>query len=79
MVGSNSADDVSFGDVKYDTSGKFKKHFEKGDGSDSRARLLAEWFDLSNKPKVGNVLWYGALRPSHNPESCSLNAIGCLE
>ena len=79
MVRPHSADDVCFGHVEYDTSGEFEEHFEKGDGPDAGAGFLAEWFDLSNKPKIGNVLWYCALSPSEHPESCGLNAVGCFE
>ena len=79
LVGSNSADDVGLGDVKYDTSGKFEQHFKQGDGPDARARFLAKWFDLSNEPEIGDVLWYSALSPSEDPEMCGLNAIRCFK
>ena len=79
MVGSDSVDDISFGDVKYDSSGKLKKHFKKGDGPNAGARFLAKWFDLSNKPEIGDVLWDCALSPSEYPEPCGLNAVGCFE
>ena len=41
LIRSNSTDDIRFGDVKYDTSGKFEKHVEEGDWPDTRARFLA--------------------------------------
>ena len=79
LVGSNSVDNIGLGDVKYDASGKFEQHFKQGDGPDARARFLAEWFDLSNEPEIGDVLWYSALSPSEDPEMCSLSAIRCFK
>ena len=79
LVGSNSADNVGFGNVKYDASGEFEQHLKQGDGPDARAGFLAEWFDLSNKPEIGNVLRYRALSPSEHPEMCGLNATRCFK
>ena len=79
LVGSNSVDNVGLGNVKYDAGGKLEQHFKQGDGPDARARFLAKWFDLSNEPEIGDVLWYSALSPSEDPEMCGLNAIRCFK
>ena len=79
MVRPDGVDDVCFGHFEYDTSGELKKHFEQGDGPDAGAGFLAEWFDLSNKPKVGDVLWHRTLSPGEYPEPRCLNTIGCFK
>ena len=79
LIRSNSTDDIRFGDVKYDTSGQFEEHFEKSDWPDARARFLAKWFDLPDKPQIGNVLWYCALSPGKHPEPSCLDAVWCFE
>ena len=74
-----SVDNVGLRDIKNDPSGELEEHLKQCNGPDARAGFLAEWFDLPNEPKVGDVLWYCTLGPSKNPEVRGLHTIRCFK